>query len=108
MARGATREAASAAARALAAMLSGEPCLLPASELHDKLALFDAAAQAYRAELHRELQRRPTHCRSPDKPVVSGAAASVAPFRLIHLSDDEIEAVFGVLADSLEPHAPRV
>ena len=80
-------------------VLSDEPRLLPASELHDRLALMEAAAKAYRAEL----QRRPEHCRSPEQPR-SGAAAATPACQLIHVSDDEIEVVFGALADSLAPH----
>ena len=47
--------AAAAAASSLALVLSDEPRLLPASELHARLALMEAAAKAY----HAELQRRP-------------------------------------------------
>ena len=31
-------------------------------------------------------------------------APMAAPFRLIHLNDDEIEVIFGALADSVAPH----
>ena len=92
--------ASAAPASPLALVLSDEPRLLPASELHDRLALMEAAAKAYRAEL----QRRPEHCRSPEQ-AVSGAEAAAAPaFLQTHLSDDEIEVVFGAVVDSLAPH----
>ena len=56
----------------LASLLAESPRLLSASELHARIALIEATAQAYRSEL----LRRPSHCQLPPPQKASAIASS--------------------------------